>query len=93
MTTIHTDDQDTIRIEGTLDERGAIELKRMVTDAYLLREEPLESLTLDFSKLLAIDPGAMEPLRVTMTDVASICAERKTALRVVTGPAMRDLAG
>ena len=91
MTTIHLDDRDTIHVAGTLTELGTVDLKRTVNDAFR-RGRPLESLTLDFSGLVAIEPAALEPLRAAMSDLVSICTERDTALRVVTGPAMRDLA-
>jgi len=91
MSSMYTDDQDTIHISGTLTARDARELSRMVHDAFLLRDEPIATLTLAFDEAATVTDDAVVAVREALGDALALCAERKTALLLVPSPALRRL--
>jgi hypothetical protein len=91
MSTMSTDDRDTIHISGTLTARDAHELRRMVYDAFLLRDEPIATLTLAFDEATAVTADAVVAMREALGDALALCAERNAALLLVPSPALRRL--
>jgi hypothetical protein len=91
MSSIYTDDQDTIHISGTLTARDARELPRMVHAAFLLHDEPIATLTLAFDEAAAVSDDAVIAVREALGDALALCAERNAALRLVPSPALRHL--
>jgi hypothetical protein len=91
MSSMYTDDQDTIHISGTLTARDARELRRMVQDAFLMHDEPIATLTLAFDEAAAVGDDAVIAVREALGDALALCAERNAALRLVPSPALRRL--
>jgi hypothetical protein len=91
MSSIHTDDQGTVHVTGVVTARCALELPRMVGDAFLLRDEPLTTLRLTFEAATTVDDDAIGPLRAALAHAVAVCAGRSAVLRIVPSPSMSAL--